>query len=137
MENRYFQRLAAETLYEMRPYPRSVDDRTHIVIDYVVMAIGFAGMALALIGEWRGWWNDFGVVVAVVSFGLTLWSGADINGRRLLGRFQRQEHRMDAALDRQDAMLGKQDTMLEKQDLTNALLVRVVSLLDERLPVSR
>lgn len=121
-----------------------MDQSTRILLDKIGIALSLILGALAVVGEFLGWWDAVGVVLAVFSLVLGVVSVLDINGSQILAivargigpeGWIRRNH--EALLSNQRSMLDNQSTMIETQDSIGATLDRIETLLDQRLPGDR
>lgn len=132
-----------------------VGRETRILIDKIGIALSFLLMALAIVGEVLGWWNELGLLLGAASLLIGVLSLLDVSGTRLLDallglheRFDRQDDVLASLVggqqalvggqrsmvDNQEAMLDNQAGLLDRQDATIDRLDRIAEILDDRLP---
>ncbi|MDX1610969.1 MAG: hypothetical protein R3185_01285 [Candidatus Thermoplasmatota archaeon] len=121
-------------LYPKRDHGWIVDNETWILIDKIGIVVGFGLIALAILGEILGWWNDLGLLIGFAGLTASFTSVLDVNGRRLLGRFDDQEAMLTGSLENQRGMLENQRGVLENQQGLLENQRRMIEILEERLP---
>ncbi len=132
-----------------------MERETRILIDKIGIVLSFLLMALAIVGEVVGWWNDLGLLLGAASLLVGILSLLDVSGTRLLDallvlheRFDRQDDVLASLVGGQQALVGGQRSMvgnqeamldnqaglLDRQDATVDRLDRIAEILDDRLP---
>lgn len=125
-----------------------MDRSTRILIDKIGIALSLILGALAVVGEFLGWWDAVGVVLSVFSLILGVVSVVDINGSRILDelslisgaqRALHADHRsilgnQEDMVSNQASMLENQEQMVDHQRSIGATLDRIEQILDARLP---
>lgn len=108
-------------------------ERTRDLVDYTILAVSFALLVLAIVGEIVGWWGDLGIVLMIASLIGTVFAALDIYGRRGVGLLGTVVDNQQAMIHHQETMLATQGSIVETQDGFMRRLDRIQDALDDRL----
>lgn len=111
-----------------------MDRSTRILIDKIGIALSLILGALAVVGEFLGWWDAVGIVLSVFSLILGMVSVVDINGSRILDELSLISGAQRALHADHRSMLDNQESMLDHQGSIGRTLDRIEQILDARLP---
>lgn len=111
-----------------------MDRSTRILLDKIGIALSLILGALAVVGEFLGWWDAVGIVLSVFSLILGIISIVDVNGSRLLDELKLVSGGQRALHADHRSMLENQKAMIDHQASIGSKLDSIEEILDERLP---